>query len=644
MLTRFIIIFLFTNIIVNTAAAQLCQGSLGDPIVFTSFGSGSNPGPSLPAASTTYQYVAGDCPQDGFYTIRNNTSSCFGNSWYSLSADHTGDPSGYFMLVNASVQPGEFYVDTVRGLCASSKYEFAAWIMNVIIPSACNGNTIQPDLTFTIERTDGTVLQTYNTGAIAATASPVWKQYGSFFTTPPGIADVVLRIVNNAPGGCGNDLALDDISFRACGPALNPVIAGSTSASASLCEGIAGNFSFSCAVSAGFANPEYQWQQRFNNGAWVDIPGQTTTSLSRNFTVSTVAGVYDFRLKVAEAGNIGSLQCSITSSPLSIVVNTNPVTTAGNNGPVCEGDTLSLLATGGTQYSWMGPNGFTSTGSPSAIENIQLLQAGKYYVNVLNAAGCITRDSTVVAINARPQAATAFTNATICAGDSVQLAASGGLTYLWIPAAGLSNATIFNPKASPDATTEYSTVVSNLFGCTDTVRTLVSIVQKPIANAGPDKTIIQGQQVQLTGSLNDNTNSISWSPVTFIDDIYSLQPFVNPPGDMEFVLKATSNFGCGVSSDTVFVKVFRDIFVPNAFSPNGDGVNDTWNIPALAAYPGFEISVYNRWGQKVFNTRSMLKAWDGKLNGKPLPVGAYNYFINMGSGLTQLKGTVLIIR
>ena len=644
MLTRFIIIYLVTIIVVNTAAAQLCQGSLGDPIVFTSFGNGSNPGPSLPAASTTYQYVSGDCPQDGFYTIRNNTSSCFGNSWYSLSADHTGDPSGYFMLVNASVQPGAFYVDTVRGLCTNSKYEFAAWIMNVIIPSACNGNTIQPDLTFTIEKTDGTVLQTYNTGAIAATASPVWKQYGSFFTTPPGIADVVLRIVNNAPGGCGNDLALDDISFRACGPALNPVIAGSTAASASLCEGIAGNFSFSCAVSAGYANPEYQWQQRFNNGTWSDIPGQTTTSLSRNFPVSTVAGVYDFRLKVAEVGNIGSVQCSITSTPLSIVVNTNPVTTTGNNGPVCEGDTLLLQATGGTQYSWRGPNGFTSTGSPSAIENIQLLQAGKYYVDVLNAAGCLTKDSTVVAINTRPQAATAFTNATICAGDSVQLAASGGLTYLWIPAAGLSDATIFNPKASPVATTEYSTVVSNQFGCNDTVRTLVTIVQKPIANAGPDKIIIQGQQVQLTGSINDNGNSIAWSPVTFIDDIYSLQPFVNPPGDLEFVLKATSNFGCGVSSDTVFVKVFRDIFVPNAFSPNGDGVNDTWNIPALAAYPGYEISVYNRWGQKVFNTRSMLKAWDGKLNGKPLPVGAYNYFINMGSGLNQLKGTVLIIR
>ena len=644
MLTRFITIYVVTLYFVTTAAAQLCQGSLGDPIVFTSFGSGLNPGPSLPAASTTYQYVAGDCPQDGFYTVRNNTSNCFGNSWHSLTADHTGNPSGYFMLVNASVQPGAFYVDTVRGLCTNSKYEFAAWIMNVIIPSACNGNTILPDLTFTIEKTDGTVLQTYNTGAIAATASPIWKQYGSFFTTPSGIADVVLRIVNNAPGGCGNDLALDDISFRACGPALSTAIAGSTTTSAILCEGTAGNFSFSCTVSAGYTNPEYQWQQRFNNGAWSDIPGQTTTSLSRNFPASTTVGIYDFRLNVAEAGNIGSLQCSIASSPLSIFVNANPVSTAGNNGPVCEGDTLILVASGGTQYSWSGPNGFTSTGSPSTIANLQLMQAGKYYAEVKNAAGCVTKDSTIVVINPKPQATTIIANTTICAGDSVQLTAGGGLTFQWYPLTGLSDAGILNPKAAPVESTTYSAIVTNQYGCVDTAFVLVNVVQKPVANAGPDKIILQGQQVQLNGSINDSGNSFTWSPVTFIDNINSLQPFVNPPNDLEFILKVTSNFGCGISSDTVFVKVYKDIFVPNAFSPNGDGMNDTWNIPALAAYPFFEISVYNRWGQKVFNSRSMLNPWDGKLNGKPLPVGAYNYFINVGAALNQLKGTVLIIR
>ncbi|RYF92956.1 MAG: gliding motility-associated C-terminal domain-containing protein, partial [Chitinophagaceae bacterium] len=194
--------------------AQLCQGSLGDPIVNITFGSGANPAPALKAATTTYQYLASDCPGDGFYTVRNNTISCFGNTWHSLNSDHTGDPNGYFMLVNASFQPSAFYIDTVKGLCGNTTYEFAAWIANVLKPTSCSPNPIHPDLTFTLERTDGTVLQTYKTGAITTTPFASWKQYGFFFTMPANASEVVVRIFNNAQGGCGNDLALDDITFR----------------------------------------------------------------------------------------------------------------------------------------------------------------------------------------------------------------------------------------------------------------------------------------------------------------------------------------------------------------------------------------------------------------------------------------------
>ncbi len=628
----------------HAADAQLCQGSLGDPIVSTTFGSGTNPGPSLSAAATTYLYTGGDCPQDGFYAIRNNTSSCFGNSWYTLTSDHTGDPSGYFMLVNASVQPGVFYIDTVRGLCGNSTYEFAAWIMNVIIPATCNGNAIQPDLTFTIEKTGGTLLQTYNTGSIAASSNAVWKQYGNYFTTPAGISEVVLRIVNNAPGGCGNDLALDDITFRACGPALNPSIAGGTGTSASLCEGIAGNFIFSCTVSAGYNQPVYQWQQRANNGAWSDMAGETTNTLQRNFPASALAGIYEFRLLAAESGNINSIQCRVSSQPLRVTIHTNPVTGTVSNSPVCEADTLNLSATGGTQYSWNGPNGFnTSVASPS-LTGLTLQQAGMYYVVVTSDAGCSNRDSTWVAVNPGPRASTAFVGRTICAGDSVQLAASGGVSYLWFPATGISDATQAEPKASPLETTVYTVIVTNQFGCTDTASSMLTVVRHPVADAGPDKQIMQGQQVQLTGSVNDAGNSYTWIPSMYIDDVHSLQPFVNPPADLSYILQVVSNAGCGISTDTVFVKVFKGIFVPNAFSPNADGINDTWNIPALAAYPFFEIAVYNRWGQKVYNNRNALKPWDGNLNGKPLPAGAYNYFISFGNVESLIKGTVLIIR
>lgn len=641
MIRRFFTILFFASFFVpRFSFAQLCQGSLGDPIINTTFGNGANPGAPLLSATTNYQYVGGDCPNDGFYTVRNNTSACFGNSWHSLTSDHTGDPNGYFMLVNASFQPSAFYLDTVKGLCGNSTYEFAAWVMNVLLPSACSNSGIQPDLTFRIEKTDGTLLQSYNTGNIPSTANPTWKQYGFFFTTPPAGSDIVLRIINNAPGGCGNDIALDDITFRPCGPLLVPVIAGANSTNASFCEGTATSYTYNCAVSGGFNNPVFQWQQRANNGSWTDIPLANLNTLNTTFVTTTPPGIYQFRLVVAESGNMGSPQCRIASQPITITVNANPVTTATNNGPVCKGSTLTLTATGGTQYAWTGPNAYTGSGSPLPIANIQLNQAGKYYVTVTNAAGCIQKDSTTILINPAPVATTGFTNASVCEGDSIQLIAGGGPPYQWIPAAGLSNAAISNPKASPALTTVYSVVVTNSFSCKDTAAVTIQVVNRPVVDAGPDKVMLKGRSIQLAATVSGTGAAYAWSPATYINDIYSLQPVINPPADARYILNAVS--GCGTASDTMFVKVYNDLFIPNAFSPNGDGLNDTWNIPALRAYPSFELFVYSRWGQLLFHTKDNPLPWDGTYKKQPCMNGAYTYLIKTKNEL--FKGTVMIIR
>src|SRR5689334_5692514 len=104
--------FLFFFLFLFSGKAQLCSGSLGDPIVNITFGAGPNPGAPLSSAATNYLYTATDCPNDGSYTVRNSTANCFSNSWHTLTSDHTGNPNGYFMVVNASYQPSSFYVDT----------------------------------------------------------------------------------------------------------------------------------------------------------------------------------------------------------------------------------------------------------------------------------------------------------------------------------------------------------------------------------------------------------------------------------------------------------------------------------------------------------------------------------------------------
>jgi len=625
--------------------AQLCSGSLGQPIVNKTFGSGSNPGAPLLAASTNYQYVSFDCPNDGFYTVRNNTAGCFGNSWHNLNSDHTGDPGGYFMLVNASFQPGAFYVDTVTGLCSGTTFEFAAWVANVLRGSACSGAGITPNLTFSIEKTDGTLIQTYNTGSIPTPPAPVWQQYGFFFTTPVGVTTVVLRIVNNAPGGCGNDLALDDITFRPCGPLLDPSITGYTTDTATICEGSSATFNFSCTVSSGFSNPLFQWQESINGGPYTDIPGATLVNYTKNI-VSSVPGTRQYRMLAAEAGNINNAGCRVISTLITIYTEAIPTLATSGNLQVCAGNTIQLTATGAAQYAWTGPNGFSANTGTASIPNAQFIHSGKYYITATSPAGCLKNDSVTVAVNPIPTATVSFNTVTICEGDVLQMNATGGGTYQWTPSAGLSSATVANPSMSPVVTTQYQLVVTNNFNCTDTAIADITVIKKPTANAGPDKETVLGFPVALQGSVGGDNINFAWTPNLYLDNPSIEQPTVLPAAAGVYQYQLTVTSGCGVATDSVQVIVYKGVYIPSAFTPNGDGKNDTWYIPSLAAYPVFELSVFNRWGQLIFHTKNIQAGWDGKYKGQLQPSGAFVYLLTIGDAKNKkiYKGTVTLIR
>ena len=638
-------LLLFSTLMLFASAnAQLCQGSLGDPIVNITFGSGSNPGPSLAAAATTYQYVSSDCPGDGFYTVRNSTAACFSNSWYTLNSDHTGNANGYFMLVNASYQPGAFYIDTVNVLCSNTTYEFAAWVINVLRSSSCSFSGIEPNLTFSIEKTDGTVLQTYNTGNIPASGSPAWKQYGFFFATPPDVSRVVVRITNNAPGGCGNDLALDDITFRPCGPLVDASIDGDGTTQ-NLCEGQAAQFNLSCDISSGYTSPYFQWQQSTDKGnSWTDIPGANAATLQRNFLPTTPVGTYQYRLAVSKIENASIAACRVNSNVITINVNAKPPALALANQVVCEESAIQLSATGGMQYKWAGPNGFSATDAIVTMSHAQLLQSGTYYVEITNEAGCKRNDSTKLIVNPKPVAAASPDVVAICENALVNLTASGGSSYLWQPSAHLSSATIADPVASPKDSTQYMVIVSNSFSCSDSAYVQINVSKKPVANAGPDKNILVGQTTQLLASVSGTNINYSWLPPLFINDVNALQPLVNPSADAAYTLQVTSGDGCGTATDSVKVHVYKGIYVPNAFSPNNDGLNDVWNIPALNIYSNYQMLVFNRWGNVVYSSKDISHPWDGTYKGKPQPAGIYPYIIDVKEIGVKLTGWVMIVR
>lgn len=634
----FLIILFFAYI--NIANGQLCSGSLGDPVVNITFGGGGGIGPPLPYGVTNYTYVSKDCPQDGAYTIASSTGGCFGNTWFVLPKDHTPNSvNGYMMLINASYEPSDFYVDTVKGLCASTTYEFAAWLLNLNTPSACSGNPILANVTFSIETTTGTVLQQYSSGNIPKTSTPTWRQYGFYFSTPLNTSDVVIRMRNNAPGGCGNDLALDDITFRPCGPLITISNNGQT-ADTNICDTVKNTIILDGNISSGFANTQYQWQT-YVNGGWQDITGATSSNYSR---LATPAGDYQYRLVVAQGNNILLPACRVASNAYTIHVEPRPSITIQTNNAGCIGDNLQVTATSNTanKFEWYGPALFQSNQSGFSIANLTPQNEGNYYVYATSDIGCTNHDSLLVSVNAIPLA-NAGSAQTICEGSSVVLLGSGGEKYQWQPANSLTSDTIPQPTATPTDSTLYHLTVSN-GNCTRTDSVMVNVLHLPKANAGKSFTIFEGDQVQLNGTIGGDDVQFFWLPNYNISNPNVLNPFVYPSFDTTYYLHVVSQQGCGEAISKTFIRVYKKISIPNAFSPNGDGINDYWEIKDLYTYPTAEVNVFDRGGQVVFHSVGYSNPWDGTINGRPVPIGTYYYVINLKNGTPPRTGSILVIR
>ncbi|MFD0941823.1 T9SS type B sorting domain-containing protein [Pedobacter boryungensis] len=627
----FIAIILFFSI--SKINAQVCNGTLGDPVINIDFGRGASAfGPALPSGTNNYNFVTGT-PNDGDYAISQNTFGMHssGNGWFQITNHTPNDANGYMMVVNASNNPGIFYQTTITGLCPGTTYEFAAWIINIL-----NYSGIKPNVTFQIETTNGTVLKKYDTGDILESTTATWKQYATTFTTASN-ADIVLKMINNGPGGNGNDLALDDITFRACGPTITPTI-NNAGISAELCVGQSGSYNLAANVSAGYNDPVYQWQV-LNGTTWTDIPGENGTQTTINITNAIVGG-YKYRLSAAERPNINSVNCRTSSAILTINVNDKPSPTASNSGAACVGSAVQLNVDQGVSFNWTGPNGFNSTIQNPVIPNVNLNSAGVYTVTVFNASGCSNTSQTQVQVLPVVNASTNIASATICENESVELEASGGTIYTWLPANGLSNPNIANPTATPKQTTTYTVTVSN-GTCSTTKEVAITVLKNASANAGEDRKLLFGQSLTLKGNATGDNIIYEWSPADYLDDPTKLNPIATPPNDITYTLTVKSN--CNISTDEVFIKVYPKIEIPNTFTPNGDGINDTWNIPAIAAFTNPKLKVVNRNGQQVYESTNA-QPWDGKSNGKTLPTGVYYYTLYLNDDFKIYSGWVLLTR
>lgn len=231
--------------------------------------------------------------------------------------------------------------------------------------------------------------------------------------------------------------------------------------------------------------------------------------------------------------------------------------------------------------------------------------------------------------------------------ENIQFTANetGGLMGLGIYTGnGISASGLFNPAVAGVGTHQITYTFKAANGCLDQKTQSIEVFPIPSVDAGNDFFILAGGEKQLSATAAGVGLIYEWSPAAGLSSTTILNPIARPDIDTKYTLKVTSDLGC-ITFDDVFIKVLQSIEAPNTFSPNGDGINDVWNIKYLDTYPNGTVEIFDRNGQKVYSSnKGYSNPFDGNFNKKPLPVGTYYYIINPNSGRKNITGNLTIIR
>ncbi|GEC79339.1 T9SS type B sorting domain-containing protein [Flavobacterium aquatile] len=506
----------------NYSQLGFCTGSKGDAIFSEKFGNGTTYGPALPAGITNYTYISGN-PNDGFYTLFYRTNLY--STWH-YSLDHTPDATdgvnGKALIVNANASTsGDFYKRTVTGLCINTTFEFSAWVMNVYNPGSgfCGASEIPINVRFEIwNDTETVLLGSGNTGNIIGTSTPIWQQFALVFTTT-NQTSVVLKMKNNGLGGCGNDLAIDDIEFRSCGD-LTTISSPSTVGSIfSTCDATA-SIQLQ-ATTSGTSTYFYQWQTSTNGFTWTDIAGANAST----YTTPSLSSTTYFRTKVAQdAANLSNDFCSALSDVFTVSFLPGPSNSV-NNGDVtiCSNQgipSLSVSSEPGSSVNWYdAPTGGTLLQANSLTYTPTA--GGTFYAeSYFTASNCKSASRTPVTLTivSLPTVSITGTNS-ICSGNSTNIILNGtpntAVTYTIDGGAtqtvfinSLGNATIPTPILTANSTYNFLNATSNaLSSCSATLNIpfVINVNSTLTAFISGSSTICSGSNTVLTFTATPNT-------------------------------------------------------------------------------------------------------------------------------------------
>ena len=370
------------------------------------------------------------------------------------------------------------------------------------------------------------------------------------------------------------------------------------------------------------------------------------------------AGDYTAQLVVTDT--VGC--AAAAAAAVDLTVNPNPVISVSPAAPTaCLGRGVVLSASGAGwaggagSYSWSPATGLDQPAAASPVASPSVTTV--YHVTGVDANGCVGVANASVKVVMPETLAVSPDSVAVCAGGAVDIKASGVDVYSWIgDTAGLSttrSAGGAGAVARPASSTVYTLVGSDSYGCfSDTALVAVTVLPVPTVDAGSDVQVLQAQPVTLLGTASADVVSWLWTPPDYLSCTDCAEPVCTPKKGETYTATVTGADGCQ-ASDTVVVGLICEesrVRIPDAFTPNGDGHNDRFNILGIGEVD--HLVIYDRWGVKVFErnhyyTADISNSWDGTLGGQLAPAGVYAYFVQMtcpSGGAFARQGTVVLIR
>ena len=332
---------------------------------------------------------------------------------------------------------------------------------------------------------------------------------------------------------------------------------------------------------------------------WMNDPSISNTNISNPTVTPTVPTMYYVEITTPDG-------CIIPDSVFVDVYYTPPVPITSVDTTICYGDTIQIFGAGAPYINWLTNYNIENANIDTTL--VWPLMQTDYIGSFTNACGTVYDTISIEVDDINPSI---NADTTICPRDSAKLYATGGNFYDWTPSSTLTHPDSSTTFATPMVDTEYTVTVTNANGCSRLLKTTVFMYPMPFVSAGADKVITYGENIGLNGSTG--AHIYYWTPNDSLSCDTCLNPIANPATMTDYIFNVVDNNGCK-NSDTMTVFLDAALYVPNAFTPNGDSYNDIFLAKGVEINT-FEILIFDRWGEIIYTSDDLNAGWDGFYKG-----------------------------